>query len=160
MRRVFEMYASGTGVRRIVSILDQEGIPTKHGGRWTVQRILKMLRNESYIGVDFYMRTCSTSVRGRRGKRITLPREEWIRFTGFTPPIITTQLFEEVQQRLESAKKRRVSPRRRYLLTQCLWCSKCRQPLHGHSRAGQPRRYRCEGASRRREAASLHLQPA
>ena len=145
VRWVYEMYASGIGVRRILSTLVQDGIPTKNGGRWTVQRILKMLRNESYIGVDYFMRTSSPYDGGRRGKRITNPREEWIRITDFTPPIVSVELWEEVQQRLKSAKKRRVSPRRLYLLTQFLWCSKCGKRLHGNSRAGLPRRYRCEG---------------
>ena len=145
VKLIFDWYAAGHGVRRIVSDLIQGGMATKRNGQWTVHRVLMMLRNESYIGVDFYMRTWSTSVRGRRGKRMTLPREEWIRIEGVTPPIITTQLFEDVRQLLLMAKKRRPSHPRLYLLTPYLWCSKCGSRVRGDSRTGQPRRYRCTG---------------
>ena len=109
VKRIFDWYAAGHGVRRIVSDLIQEGMATKRNGQWTVQRVLQMLRNESYAGVDYYGRTHRWSVRGRKGKLIPRAREEWIRVEGFTPPIIATQLFEDVRQRLLMAKKRRPS---------------------------------------------------
>ena len=145
VKRIFDWYAAGHGVRRIVSDLIQEGMATKRNGQWTVQRVLQMLRNESYAGVDYYGRTHRWSVRGRKGKLIPRAREEWIRVEGFTPPTITTQLFEDVRQRLLMAKKRRPSHPRLYLLTPYLWCSKCGGRVRGDSRAGQPRRYRCVG---------------
>ena len=145
VRRIFEMKAAGIGIRRIRSTLVREGIPTKKGGRWTDKLILKILKNQSYIGVDFYLRTHRRPLRGGGFEQKVRPREEWIRIEGFTPRIISAELFEEVQQRLMMAKKQRPSPRRLYLLTGFLWCSKCGSPLRGASRIGLPRRYRCAG---------------
>ena len=145
VRRIFEMSAAGIGVRRIRQILASEGIATKHSGRWTYQRIWEMLKNESYVGVDFYGKTSCRTIRGRRGKLTARPREEWIRIEGFTPPIIFAPLFAEVQQGLTMGGERQPALRRAYLLTLFLWCSKCGKHLHGNSRAGEPRRYRCKG---------------
>ena len=145
VRRIFEMSGAGIGVRRIRQILASEGIATKHSGRWTYQRIWEMLKNESYAGVDYYGKTSCRTVRGRRGKLTARPREEWIRIDGFTPSIIFAPLFAEVQQGLAMGGERQPALRRPYLLTLFLWCSKCGKHLHGNSRAGEPRRYRCAG---------------
>ena len=148
VKRIFEMSAAGIGVRRIARILASEGIATKRGGQWDRCRVWKMLRNESYAGVDFYRQTSRPTVRGRRGKLTARPREEWIRIEGFSPPIISAALFAEVQEGLTMGGERQPALRRAYLLTLFLWCSKCGKHLHGNSRAGSPRRYLCAGCRR------------
>ena len=144
VRRIFEMSAAGDGVRRIRSTLVREGIATKKGGQWTRQRIFKMLKNESYMGVTYYGCTGRRTIPGGRGQQVPRPREEWTHIEGFTPPIISAELFEEVQQGLTTGRKRRPAPPRLYLLTQFLWCRKCGNKLRGNSRLGQPRRYLCK----------------
>ena len=148
VRWIFKMSAAGIGVRRIRSILVREGIATKKGGRWSDKLILKILKNKSYIGEDYYLRTRRRPLRGGRVKQTARPREEWIRIEGFTPPIVSAELFEEIQRRLIMWRKRRASPQRLYLLTGFLRCSKCGSGLRGCSRNGKPRRYRCKGRRR------------
>ena len=148
VRRIFEMSAAGIGVRRIRRILASEGIATKHGGRWDDSVVFRILKKESYIGVDYYGQTSYPTVRGRRGKEEERPREEWIRIEGFSPPILSAPFFAEVQEGLSMGEERHPALRRPYPLTGFLVCSKCGKRLHGCSRAGQPRRYRCAGSRR------------
>ena len=76
------------------------------------------------------------------------PRKEWIRIEGFSPPILSAPFFAEVQEGLLMGEERQPGLRRPYPLTRFLVCSKCGKPLHGHSRAGKPRSYRCAGCRR------------
>ena len=145
VRRIFEMSAAGIGTRRIARILNSEGITTKRGGQWDATVVFRILKRESYIGVDYYRRTSHPTVRGRRGKEEQLPREEWIRIEGFSPPILSAPFFAEVQKGLSMGEDRQPALRRPYPLTQFLVCSKCGGRLRGSSRAGKPRRYRCKG---------------
>ena len=144
VRRIFELSAAGKGVRRICSTLVGEGIPTKKGGQWTSQRIFKILKNESYMGLDYYGCTRRQTLQGGRVQQVPRPREEWIRIEGFTPPIISAEIFKEVQQGLTKGRNRRPALRRLYLLTEFLWCRKCGNKVQGNSRHGQPRRYQCK----------------
>ena len=148
VRWIFEMSAAGIGVHRIRRILASEGIATKRGGQWDRRRIWKMLTNNSYAGVDFFLQTRCETVRGKKGKQKERPREEWIRIEGFTPPILSAPFFAEVQEGLSMGGKRQPALRRPYPLTRFLVCSKCGKGLHGNSRAGKPRRYRCAGRRR------------
>ena len=51
VRRVFQMYANGLGTFKIAKQLEHEGIPTKrYKNGWSNTVILRMLRNEKYVG--------------------------------------------------------------------------------------------------------------
>ncbi|MDD6313378.1 MAG: recombinase family protein [Firmicutes bacterium] len=51
VRRIYDMYASGIGTFKIAKKLEGEGIPTKRGkNAWSNTAILRMLRNEKYVG--------------------------------------------------------------------------------------------------------------
>lgn len=51
VRRVFQMYATGLGTYKIAKRLEQEGITTKRYAKgWSNTVILRMLRNEKYVG--------------------------------------------------------------------------------------------------------------
>lgn len=50
VRRVFSLYLSGNGARRIAVIFNKEGLPSPTGKMWNNVTILKILRQEKYIG--------------------------------------------------------------------------------------------------------------
>lgn len=51
VKRVFQMYASGMGTFKIAKQLQREGVPTKrYKNGWSNTVILRMLRNEKYVG--------------------------------------------------------------------------------------------------------------
>lgn len=50
VQRVFVMYANGMGTYKIAKQLQQEGVKTKRNSRWSNSVILRILRNEKYVG--------------------------------------------------------------------------------------------------------------
>ena len=51
VKRVFQMYASGMGTFKIAKQLEREGVPTKrYRNGWSNTVILRMLRNEKFVG--------------------------------------------------------------------------------------------------------------
>ena len=147
--RVFSLYAEGVHMHRIVNMLNAEGVRTKTGKAWSRVALHRMLCNTSYIGVDYYGKT--RSVGGRRGnsKRVAAPREEWIEMSGYTPAIISKEMFEKVQERLGEAQARfrgdRAHPR---FLVGSVRCGSCDASMAVRGGAGKHWYYRCSGASR------------
>lgn len=54
VRRIFDMYLTGIGSKKIADILNEESIPTVTGGIWRNGTILQILQNEKYKG-DFIL---------------------------------------------------------------------------------------------------------
>ena len=50
VRSVFCDYVNGVGVTAIANRLEEQGVPTMFGGKWTARSIKVMLRNEKYAG--------------------------------------------------------------------------------------------------------------
>ena len=99
VRRIFDMALQGQSVLDIVRTLNDEGIPTRNGGRWLKNTVHGMLTNESYAG---------TLVRGKRSKDKAPP----IRVEGAVPAIVTQQEFERANELLQSRAPKAVHPRR------------------------------------------------
>lgn len=50
VRRIYELYLSGTGLNQIVFLLNREGVPAKGIDYWTYSAVRYVLSNERYIG--------------------------------------------------------------------------------------------------------------
>lgn len=59
VRRIFSLYLSGNGARRIAVIFNDEDIPSPTGIKWNNVTILKILRQEKYIGDIRWQKTWS-----------------------------------------------------------------------------------------------------
>ena len=59
VRRIFSLYLSGNGARRIAVIFNEECIPSPTGKMWNNVTILKILRQEKYIGDIRWQKTYS-----------------------------------------------------------------------------------------------------
>ncbi len=107
------------GVLDIVRVLNEEGIPTRNGGRWLKNTVHGMLTNESYAG---------TLVWGKRTKSKAPP----VRVEGAVPAIVSQAEFERVQQLLKERAPKVVHPRRAsspYLLSGLVKCESCGRSL-------------------------------
>ena len=147
--RVFGLYAEGLNISRIVEVLNGEGVKTKTGKAWSRPGLHRMLSNTSYMGVDYYGKTKTVGGRRGNGKRVAAPREEWIGMSGYTPAIISKEMFQKVQERLGEAQARfrgdRARPR---LLVGSVRCGSCDASMAVRVGAGKRWYYRCSGASR------------
>ena len=59
VRRIFDCYLSGMGLNAIARMLQKDGVPTKHGGRWADKTVRQILSNEKYKGTLLLQKTFS-----------------------------------------------------------------------------------------------------
>ena len=143
VRMMFQSGSEGVPLHRIACRLNERKIGTKRGCRWHPLTVGRILRNRAYTGVQFYGENRYRKVKGN--KREVTPRleSEVIRIEGFSPPIISTELFELVQERLSAPRAKRTKSDRQYVMTgfvNCLWCG---FPVVGSCLNKTYRYYRC-----------------
>ena len=112
VRRIFELYASGTSPKNIADILNADGIPSPgklayerlgHKGRpnemrlWCEVSIRAMLNNIMYIGHLPMLQ--ETTVSYKNHKRQAKDRSDWVITYNNHEPIISQELWDRVQER-------------------------------------------------------------
>ncbi len=141
----------GISARDVVRELTRMGIPTrKRLPKWSKSSVLRMLKNENYIGRFWYnKRKCVPSSRSRAVRqfrqnkntgRVIRPREEWLLVEYPDLRLVDDTVFASVQERLKN--NRVYSPRNakaKYLLSGgMLRCEKCSSSYYGTSTHGLP----------------------
>jgi site-specific DNA recombinase len=114
---------AGDSLRSICIDLNESGTPTATGKEWTSQTLRRMLMSPRISGQ-----------REHRGEIVA--KAEW-------PAIITPRQTEQLQAKLRDPTRRTNRASRRYLLTQLLRCSHCKEVLVARPRADGKRRYVC-----------------
>ena len=107
--QIFKAYRDGVSIRRIVRILNEDGVlgrnnlKMKMGSHSTISRILE---NEKYIGKWVWNKTeiRHDPTTGRR-RRFPKPESEWITNIDESLRIIPRDIWESVQNRRQSSKK-------------------------------------------------------
>ena len=115
VRYIFRLYLQdGLGIRRISGQLNDEGIPTRRGGRWSMVTVRDLLRNRVYLGT--YTRF-------------------GVKVPGSHPPLVSPDDFRRVQDRLQSRNSggttRTVTP---FLFSGLVHCGRCGARMIGVSR--------------------------
>lgn len=115
VRYIFRLYLQeGMGIRRIAGQLNEEGIPTRRGGRWSMVSVRDLLRNRVYLGT--YTRF-------------------GVKVPGSHPPLVSPEDFRRVQERMQAryggARERTVVP---FLLSGLAHCARCGSRMIGVSR--------------------------
>lgn len=114
VQEIFDMYLNGYGSKAIAKILTERKIPTYwqnvktrlerrgqiYNGRnfqgiWTPNTVLKMLRNDFYIGV---LTLGKTKRRTINGKKVSQKEEDLVRFEDAHEPLIDKQTFKLAQE--------------------------------------------------------------
>ncbi|MGP0585557.1 recombinase family protein [Paenibacillus timonensis] len=111
---IYRLYASGYGLKAIVNRLNSSGRRTKRGKAFHSATVKGILTNANYIGKITYT--------NENGKRITVDGEQ--------TPIVPTELWEEVQQRLSERScpvNKQIS--RPFPLSGLLKCPKCESSM-------------------------------
>ncbi|SPE31337.1 hypothetical protein SBA5_880005 [Candidatus Sulfotelmatomonas gaucii] len=111
VRHIFSLYAQGLSFKRIAKQLTNEGIPTPRTRRtpvakaWPHTGIREILRRELYLGVLIwnkrrFLKRPGTNQRISRMR----PESEWIRVNVPKLQIVSTELWNTVQARLQDHK--------------------------------------------------------
>lgn len=147
--RIFEEFVRGKGVNRITDELNADGIRTYTGKRWYPITVHRILRNETYTGRTVFGKTGTRMVR-RPGRQRRVrevyerPESEHIEIEGASPQIVSSELFERAQARLDDpARHAQHKPSRTYPLRGRLRCH-CGASMSGHAvHRGRYSYYRC-----------------
>lgn len=118
VREIFEMYAKGMNIAKIIAALNARGLRTSTGAPFRPNSLHSILNNERYIGVYSW-------------------RD--VRVEGGVPQIIPNELFEEVHTKMKKVARAPASARTEvdFLLTGKIFCGHCGSPMAGDSGTGK-----------------------
>lgn len=129
VRMIFEMYANGYGYGAIANTLNDQGFKTKLNRPFGKNSIFEILRNEKYNGTYVFNKRQSK----RTGNRVYKHDDEITRIEGALPQIVSDDLWQQVQKKLNSRMKPRMNATRFYLLTGKIVCGECGSSFVGGS---------------------------
>ena len=135
IREIFNRYAKGDTIRKIMDDLNARGIKPLHSGKFTYSTLDVLLKNRKYIGEYKY-------------RDVIIPNG--------VPAIIEEDVFNRVQVCREKNKRAPAAAKadEHYFLTTKLFCGKCGQMMVGESgtsRNGNMHRYyKCLNAKRKK----------
>lgn len=113
VRTIFEMYRDGYGSHKIARRLNELGIPTATGKKWSPESLKKMRCNQHYIGNVVWNHRKIVKVVEDGEILATRPvNNEYLVYPGKHEPIIDMELWEDVQEirsKIPPVKSRRKS---------------------------------------------------
>jgi site-specific DNA recombinase len=152
VKRVFEFYANGEGLRTIAHRLNAERVPSPRGKGWAPSALHALLQNPIYRGEYLWNRSewIKDHESGKR-RRFERPESEWLRSALPELRIVTADLWERAQEvrraktiayewrpgggllRTHAGAGHRV--RSRHLLSGFLACAECGGSFYALSRS-------------------------
>lgn len=143
VRMMYRQYAEGRTKHAIAVEMNRLGIRTKRGVAWHPNSVKRVLTNPAYRGETWYGKARHRLVAGGKIERIPLPESEWVLVPGFTPPIVSESLYQQVQERQSMLKEHNPKKVFDYLLTGFLECAVCGSRVSGAGKRGKGTTYRC-----------------
>jgi site-specific DNA recombinase len=147
VRRIFELYASGTGMLTIAHRLNEERVRPPRGRGWAPSGIREMLYRPLYRGEAVWNRS-QKIVKGGTKKQRQRDAAEWITLPAPDLRIVPEALCQRVQERLDRAQalyargeagrllsRPRLRDESSYLLTGFARCAVCSGPVGTELRA-------------------------
>jgi site-specific DNA recombinase len=167
VRLVFRwLLEEGLSINAITRRLRLSGhSPPESADIWGRSSVHAILKNPAFCGRTYVFRETRVKVEahghfGKSGRRRTIhqqrPREEWIEVPDATPPIISEEVFQAAQERLQRNKEMSSrNNKRQYLLRGLVKCRACGRNYVGttnlanrsNGRVYERSSYRCGGRS-------------
>lgn len=99
VRRIFNLYVHGNGLKRIARLLNDEGVPSPRGGYWQANSVRGLLMNTIYIGQQIWNKREYFKL-GNSNKRISRPKpkEEWKVISRPEMKIVEEEVFYKAQK--------------------------------------------------------------
>ena len=82
-----------------------EGQPESRRYEWTISRVRKILRDETYIGHSVHNKQATVSYKNK--KRVNRPKDEWWKVENTHEAIISKRDFDQVQEHITSRRRQR-----------------------------------------------------
>ena len=100
VRLIFRWASEGVSKYQIAMRLNDRNIPTKRNRKWHTLGIRRILENRAYTGVRFYGENRYRKVKESIREVTPNPASEVIRIEGYTPDLISKEMFELVRERM------------------------------------------------------------
>ena len=125
VEKIFELAYHGSGAASIAHRLIEEKVPTsgwlnytRYGTfahiyadapeekqyDWSIGQVKEILKDETYIGHTIHYRETNISFKNKR--RIRKPQSEWVRVENTQEPIISEQVFRQVQEQIANRRRK------------------------------------------------------
>lgn len=127
VREIFSLFLSGCSILDIAASLNQKGIPTCEGKKWTSSKVRLILKNESYTGKRISLKE-THDVKSKQ--KIVNAQTEWFIDEQGYPPIINRATYSAVQEMLPVGVRRNVKDK--HLMARKLFCAGCGRTLYRH----------------------------
>lgn len=128
VRAIFHKYTDeGKGTHVIARELEEEGLRPKRVKHWSNIVILRVLRNEKYVG-DLCQKKTITPNYLTHAKKYNHGEEEMVYLQNHHQPIISRELWERTQSELQKkspTSEQRMKHCNRYWCSGKLYCGKC-----------------------------------
>lgn len=119
VRRIFQMAVEGIPKAHIANVLNREGIPAplmlrRQRGEhfpcktvneksvWRTASVVSILKDQRYVGDTVYGKVTQAAVGSRKARAV--PREQWIIAADTHAPIISRELFEQANRRIQKRR--------------------------------------------------------
>lgn len=133
VEKIFDLAIHGRGAASITRILIMEKVPTpgfinfqrdgtfaniyagapeEKSYAWTIAQVKSIMKDETYIGHTIHYRETNISFKNKR--RIRKPQSEWVRVENTQEPIISEQVFRQVQEQIANRRRKCKMVRRRF----------------------------------------------
>ncbi len=160
VRKIFELYISGWGYKRIANYLTDEGVPTPRMSEkqrreaeglesnretrreWAIMTVEGILKNDFYIGTLRQGKTTRGKINGRDVRR---DAEDHIVIEDHHQPIISYRTFAVARAQLAERTTAHYRGQKKYdnAYSGFLECGDCGSPMFAMSRADLKDAYRC-----------------
>ena len=156
VRQLISKTSAGQSYQNEVYFLNENLYKTKYGTSFTARGLNELLKNEKYTGVYTYNKNKRISINGKK-QNIKHDEESIIRIEEGIPSIVEKEVFEKVQEILNSRKSRSFgasTAKEIYLLSGKLYCGNCGGSMNGARYTGGTNKhlyivYECANRKRR-----------
>lgn len=123
VRRIFDLYLSGSGTDRIVEILNDEEIPSANG-KWTLPGIRYILTNEKYIGDTLHQKTYTPQIIPLRN-RPNYGNVDQFYVENTHEAIISREVFDAAQARIHRNASIPKQEKTQRIFDKIIFCEEC-----------------------------------
>ncbi|CAM3734743.1 recombinase family protein [Aeromicrobium ponti] len=134
IRKMFDLYINGYGVKNISNYLNENNIKTQNGKEWVGGNVRRLLRNEKYIGRVILNKYTNSGITGSN-KKIKRPESEWVIHEDAIPAIIDMDTWNKAQEviskRVDQSKEGSLTGSRKVknIFYNKLYCGRCGKPF-------------------------------
>lgn len=126
VREIYNMYICGVSAHRIAAILNDKGVFTINGNKWTAQSILLVLRNEKYVGDLIMQKSVTTDMLAHKVvKNKEIAKQFYVK--DHHAPIIDRNVWDKVQALVEhnTFEEAKIKSKDRFAVLSNLHCGAC-----------------------------------